>query len=500
MRKLSILLISILAFGCAAEGSSKNIFVAPKAAAGADGSKEKPYSLADGLKKLAGKDSLFLAGGRYMLSEGIYVRAAGTASQRTYIGPADGERPVLDFRSQPHFKTGVSLKADYIHIKGIDICYAGYKGLLNEGSYCLMENLDAYGNCDSGIQQKKGVGNVILNCDAHDNFDYETGTVDAADWGGNADGFADKQFSNSPGNTYIGCRSWNNSDDGWDFYERVGGTTVIKDCICYAMGPQEYDMRNHPRRQTDKDFLDQFEGEGITITLKNNKGQVKCSLEHFYNNGNANGFKLGGNYTKHDVTLLRCLAVGNNMKGFDQNNNQGVMKIYNATAYQNKYNYAFFSDKGYSLDIKNSVCLDGMQKNTFRGSMITSDHYSWNEGFSASAADFQNTDTTLIIAPRLADGSLPESLFLKLAPTSRLIDAGMPADGIEYEGSAPDLGCYEHEATSGINSADIGAAAPSAEGASAYFIDGRDAASRAGYGIEIIRTADGRTVKAAWRR
>lgn len=499
MRRLSIILISALALGCIAEGSSKNIFVAPKAAPGADGTREKPYSLADGLKKLASKDSLFLAGGTYMLSEGIYVRAAGTESQRTYIGPADAERPVLDFRSQPHFKNGVSLKADYIHIKGVDICYAGYKGLINEGSYCLMENLDAYGNCDTGIQQKKGVGNVILNCDSHDNFDYETGSVTAADWGGNADGFADKQFTNSPGNTYIGCRSWNNSDDGWDFYERSGGTTVIKDCICYAMGPQEYDLRNHPRRQTDRDFLDQFEGDGITITLKNNKGQVRCSLEHFYNNGNANGFKLGGNYTKHDVTLLRCLAVGNEMKGFDQNNNQGQMKVYNAMAYLNRQNYGFFSDKGYSLDIKNSVSLGGSQQNTFRGSKITDDHNTWNEGFSVSEADFQNTDTTLVTAPRQADGSLPESLFLRLAPTSRLIDAGTPAEGIEYEGAAPDLGCYEQEAAAGTGRANRITPQDISGQAAAYGIDGKPAAGAA-YGIEIIRTADGKTIKAARRK
>lgn len=500
MNKLSVFLISALAIGGIAEGSSKNIFVAPKAAPGADGTREKPYSLTDGLKKLAAKDSLFLAGGTYMLSEGIYVRAAGTASQRTYIGPADMDRPVLDFRSQPHFKNGVSLKANYIHIKGIDICYAGYKGLINEGSYCLMENLDAYGNCDSGIQQKKGVGNVILNCDSHDNFDYETGSVTAADWGGNADGFADKQFTNSPGNTYIGCRSWNNSDDGWDFYQRVGGTTIIKDCICYAMGPKEYDLSNHPRRQTDRDFLDQFDGDGITITLKNNKGQVKCSLKHFYNNGNANGFKLGGDYTKHDVTLLRCLAVGNEMKGFDQNNNQGQMKIYNATAYLNRQNYAFFSDKGYSLDIKNSVCLDGTQKNTFNGSKITDDHNSWDEGFAASAADFQNTDTTLITAPRLSDGSLPESLFLRLAPTSLLIDAGTPVEGIEYTGAAPDLGCYEYEAASGITRTSANNTPMKGGSASEYGIDGKATANGSGYGIEIIRTADGKVYKTARKK
>lgn len=489
-------LLTALALMISAGSAAKNIFASPNGTDNAAGTKESPYSITAALKKIAAEDSLFLMGGTYRLDAGLYIRANGNKEKRTFIGAYNGERPILDFRDQPHFKNGVSLKADYVHLKDVDICYAGYKGLMNEGSYCLLENLDVYGNCDSGIQNKKGVGNVILNCDSHDNFDYETGSVSAADWGGNADGFADKQFTNSPGNTYIGCRSWNNSDDGWDFYQRVGGTTVLIDCICYAMGPQEYDLREHPRRQTDKDFLDQFEGDGIEISLKNNKGKVRCSLEHFYNNGNANGFKLGGDYTKHDVTLYRCLAVGNLMKGFDQNNNQGAMKIYNATSYLNKQNYAFFSDKGYSLDIKNSVGVASRYKDTFTGSKITSDHNSWDKGFSASEADFQSTDTTLIITPRNADGSLPDTPFLKLAASSKLIDAGVQVEGISYNGEAPDLGCYETDFASFIKGVDSNGMADWQKEACRLYDAGGRAVSRATTnGITIIRLQSGKTIK-----
>ena len=53
---------------------------------------------------------------------------------------------------------------------------------------------------------KGGGNNVILNVDSHDNFDYEEGLAPSkqqsgpANFGGNADGFADKQFS---GNTEL---------------------------------------------------------------------------------------------------------------------------------------------------------------------------------------------------------------------------------------------------------------------------------------------------------
>lgn len=490
-------LIALLAIASPNIASAKNIYVSPNAADNAAGTEKAPCSLASGLKKLAAKDSLFLMGGTYMLDASIYIRTGGTEKERTFVGAYNGERPILDFRKQPHGKNGVSIKADYVHMKGIDICYAGYKGLLNEGSNCIIELISAYGNCDSGIQHKKGVSNLILNCDSHDNFDYETGTVSAADWGGNADGFADKQYTNSPGNTYIGCRSWNNSDDGWDFYQRVGGTTIIKNCICYAMGPKEYDMRNHPRRQTDKDFLDQFDGDGIEINLKGDKGKVVCSLEHFYNNGNANGFKLGGGYTKHDVTLYRCLAVGNGVKGFDQNNNQGVMKIYNATSYLNGQDYGFFSDKGYSLDIRNSVSLQSEKANSFTGSKITESNNTWSKGFSVSQADFQNTDTALIVAPRKANGDLPDTPFLRLASTSSLIDAGTHVEGIEYNGTAPDLGCYEYEGVTSIIHRQYAGNTADMRQATFYKTDGTQTSFNTANGIIIIRQGNGTTVKAA---
>lgn len=493
MKYVRNITLALLLAAATPQLTAKNIYASPTG--NGTGTEQSPCSLTAALKSLASSDSLFLMGGTYMPDEGITIRTAGTAQRLTYIGAYNGERPVLDFRNIPHGKNGVTLKADYIHIKGIAICYAGYKGLINEGSYCIMEQLDAYGNCDTGIQQKKGKGNLILNCDSHENFDYETGSIDNADWGGNADGFADKQYTNSPGNTYIGCRSWNNSDDGWDFYQRVGGTTVIQDCICYAQGPEEYDLTNHPRRQTDRNFLDQFDGDGITITLKNSDTKVKCSLKHFYNNGNANGFKLGGGFTKHDVTLLRCLAVGNNMKGFDQNNNQGMMRIYNATAYLNEKDYGFFKQDGYTLDIANSISLGSKQHNQFDGTKITSRNNTWLKGFAVSDADFASLDTTLVIQPRLADGSLPVTDLLRLKQGSSLIDAGIKLDGIEYCGSAPDLGCYESDFTSGISQSALG---EEDSPVAVYRIDGtRSNGKEARRGFNIIRYKSGKVVKRA---
>src|SRR5574344_2299274 len=406
------LCILALASAMSAGMTAKNYYASPSGTSAGNGSKENPYNFSTALGKLASGDSLFLHGGQYDFTAEVAIKCAGTAKASTFIGAYPGETPVFDFRKEPHDKNGVSLKGDYIHIKGITIRYAGYKGLLNYNSYNVMEQLTAYGNCDSGIPQKGGKSNLILNCDSHDNFDFETGSITAADFGGNADGFADKQYTNSPGNTYIGCRSWHNSDDGWDFYQRVGGTTTFKGCICFNNGPQYYDMSRYARRKTDDYWFRHFMKDTVVTTINGNS--YTCSIRHYYNNGNGNGFKLGGRSTKHNVILYNCLSLGNRVKGFDQNSNAGKMEIYNCISYLNGVNYGFYHLNGDTLIIKNCISLDSKSHNLMKASVITQSGNTWNGGSGCSDADFISLDTTLVLLPRNADGSLPVTNLLRI--------------------------------------------------------------------------------------
>lgn len=382
---MKMFLTALLCCCSLANATARSWHAAPSGRANAVGNQTDPMDIYTAVHQLHGGDSLLLSPDTFYLSQGLVINVSSTNDCPTYIGTSQGEgHAVLDFRNQPHFKNGVTLKGDYIHLTRLNICYAGYKGLLNEGSHNRMEQLDIYGNCDSGIQQKGGYDNLIIDCDSHDNFDYMTGSLEAADWGGNADGFADKQYAGSPGNTYIRCRAWNNSDDGWDFYQRVGGTTRFIECECRDNGPREYDLTLHPRRHTDRAFLDQFAGKGIVIKLKPNKNQpeaqqkeVCCSLAHFYNNGNGNGFKLGGAGTKHDVELTHCVAQGNSTKGFDQNSNAGHMTLLDCQAEKNGQNYGFYNDNGYTLTIKNCTSTDGGKPDTFKGRKIEQVGNSW---------------------------------------------------------------------------------------------------------------------------
>lgn len=419
-----------------------NVYYASPDGAGT-GTLASPCSFSSGLSKLTGPgDTLYLRGGIYYLTAKVSINKNGSAAARIGIMAYPGEVPILDFSGQPYSSSnpGISLSATstYIHIKGLVIRYAGDNGMINNGSYHIIENCEFYGNCDTGLQHKSGGNNLILNCDSHDNFDYESGGITAADFGGNADGFADKQYTNSDPNTYDGCRSWNNADDGWDFFEKIGNS-VIKNSICYKNGPASFDMTNHPRYTVDKAWFDQFP---MTVTNANG-GTNNITLANYKNYGNGNGFKLGGNYTAHNVTLIRCLSVGNTVRGFDQNNNYGTMTIYNASAYQNAYNYGFWTSSGGTLVIKNSVSMSSTNSNTFSTKTVTNVNNSWNtSGITTNSSDFVSLDTSLILTPRNADGSYTTT-FMNLVAGSDLIDAGV-FTGVEYAGNNPDLGYYEY--------------------------------------------------------
>lgn len=402
-----------------------------------------PCSFADGLALLHNPgDTLYLLGGQYDLLTTNIQGLSGSASRRIVISGYPGELAILDFRGTAYGKRGLQVASSctYLHVKDLTLRYSGKNNLYNEGSYCLFEHLDIYGSADTGCQMKNGGNNVIKNVDSHDNFDYQNTSGGLADFGGNADGFADKQHSGAP-NHYIGCRSWNNSDDGWDFYQRITtGETIIENCICYHNGPADYDMRGHARYNTDKAWFDKTIGS--TITNRYNEQQV-VTMEHYPNHGNGNGFKLGGGYTNHLVLVHHCLSVGNTVRGFDQNNNDGTMRLYNNTGYLNGVNFGFTTAYG-TLKIQNNLSYQGRSGDAPKSkTTLVNSHNSWN-GMAAAAADFQSVDTTLILLPRQADGSLAEAALMRLTAGSKFIDAGEVV-GLIYYGLAPDLGCYEVE-------------------------------------------------------
>lgn len=402
-----------------------------------------PTSFSSGVGKIKNPgDTLYLLGGTYEFTDKFSVNKQGTAAQRIVIAGYPGEKAILDFHKVAYGTRGLTIHSEalYVHVCDLAIAWSGKNNLYCEGSYCLFERLDIYGSADTGCQMKKGGNNVIKDVDSHDNFDYETMSGSTANFGGNADGFADKQFTGA-GNHYIGCRAWNNSDDGWDFFQRVSTSpTIIENCVCYKNGCPYYDMRNNPRAKgVDKAWFDSKVGTTMTDRYGNT---ITISLAQYPCQGNGNGFKMGGGYTNHQIQIHHCLAVGNYARGYDQNNNGGTMWLYNNSAYNNAYNYGFTTAYGTNT-IQNCISYASQNGDSYRSqNVVAIDHNTWNNGFSVSANDFQSLDTTLILAPRQANGDLPDNAFMRLNTNSALIDAGIDVN-LAYNGSAPDLGCYE---------------------------------------------------------
>lgn len=418
--RLLTLMLTLLALSVAKTAEATVRYASPSGTDPAGLSANLPGGLRAMVDSLLPGDTLYLAGGQYDQIKTLVVNKRASADKWVTICAADGEKPVIDFRQQPNGTNGVKVSGRYIHIKDITVRYAGKKGIwLENASYCLLERLDVYGCCDSGIQLRKGGYNVVVNCDSHDNFDYQAG-------GGNADGFADKMGGDAfPGNTYIGCRAWNNSDDGWDSFQRQtkDSPTEYMFCAAYNNGPAEFDLTQHPRVM------------GIDRDLPCLEGK---DLAHFPNGGNPNGFKLGGqgkeekasgNYTRHNTELKNCLAVGHRSKGFDQNNNAGEMKISHCLAFRNGVSYGFGNPYPCTLDIRHCISVEPMSGEHLAIAPecnLTQEDNSWNEDYRSSQTDGTHHYPSPIIQHQLLDsidivkvmlsrresgGSLPEDLM-----------------------------------------------------------------------------------------
>jgi len=408
--------VAVTGTGTQVVSSSTIIYVSPTGSDSNPGTFALPYAtITKAIAQVTAGDTIYVRGGNYTTTKVISISKSGTASAKYYLLAYPGERPVLDCSSMSvsGSNRGINLTGSYWYIKGISIYHAGDNGMNISGSNNTVEFCSFYENSDTGLQLGVGAANnQIINCDSYYNADPANG---------NADGFSPKLDVGS-GNYFYGCRAWQNSDDGYDGYLR--GTdnvnTTLENCWAFKNG-----------------------------YLKDGSQSA----------GNGNGFKMGGSDDKtlnHNFTLKNCLSFQNLVKGFDQNNNKGSMTLYNCTAFSNgSYNFSIPSalNSGHTATITNCISL-GSTLNL--GSFVVQTTDSWSSGFSVSAADFLSTDATPAYGPRNADGSLPNSNFMHLAATSHLIDRGTNV-GLPFNGTAPDLGCYE---TSGTGSRPAFSVAP----------------------------------------
>jgi hypothetical protein len=390
--------------------AQQTYYVTPTGLAGNSGASfATPKSLQNALSIASAGDSIILKSGTYLIprTEGvkntINLAQSGTSSAYITVCAEPNTIATIDFQF-PEFKWvqdsyGFYLTGSYWKLKNIKITRAGYQGIYITGGYNILDYCIFYDNRNSGIEVNKGGHHTtLLNCDCYHNYDPKKG-------GSMADGFAIKQTM-GPGNVLIGCRAWDNSDDGYDTFDSPE-FVVFRNCWCFSNG------------------INSWSDPNIAFS------------------GNGNGFKVGGNGALQNNILSHCVAFGHPSKGFDQNNNTGGITMYNCTSYKNSINYGMGGTlaSGQKHTFKNCVSLSSTNANSYgTGSVQTNN--TWNSGISVSTADFLSLVLTQADDARNPDGSLPDNDLFRLKTTSALVDAGVNV-GLPYNGSAPDIGAFE---------------------------------------------------------
>jgi len=376
-------------------------FIAPYGDDANSGKSQSPLrTITAAVELVKPSDTIIVRGGTYSISSAIDIDVSGEQSNPIRLEAYPKETPVFDFAKAKG--KSISITGAYWHIKGLVITNT-QRPLQIHGSnahHNVLEEIVAFGNQDIGIciSADETAHNLILNCDAHSNFDFVTS-------GNGGDGFCVPN-SVGRGNVLIGNRSWNNADDGYDLWWSNNAVRLER---CYSWRNGE-NIWNYPL----------FGGDG-------------------------NGFKLGGGAGRH--VLINCIAWNHRASGFDSNGNTEGVMLRNCTGWDNIFsNYCFQWGGGVTWEdmiLRNNVSYGS---NNSIKARVDSEFNSWDAAVSITLTDddFLSLDDSQMSAPRNPDGSIPQNDFLKLAPGSAAIDKGADI-GMPFVGARPDLGAFEYD-------------------------------------------------------
>lgn len=424
---------------------AKEIYIAPSGKDTNDGSITTPVESIKKAQELAVfGDIVYIRGGLYAMREDQIAEKRGIWAYVTKLDK-DGisylayknEIPIFDYKNiKPEGKRIVAylLSGNAIHIKGIEVIGVQVTIKTHTQSECFevrgsnntLEQLKMHDNMAIGVYIISGSNNLVLNCDAYNNWD----SVSEGGKGGNTDGFGCHLEKGSVNTIFRGCRAWYNSDDGFDLINNAE-PVLIENCWAFYNGYSP-------------GFIGRADGNGFK----------------------AGGYGAGNNtynriMKKHAPipknTIRFCLAVKNKQSGFYANHHLEGNYWYNNTAYKNKINYNMLNcvalnptdfgtdGPGWNHEMANNLgfaATTAELTNIDKSRCVLKNNYFDLNDISISAADFLSIDEDLLMAPRQPDGSLPDHDFLKLALSSKLINAGTNL-GFPFTGKAPDLGCFE---------------------------------------------------------
>ncbi len=411
--------------------SADVLYMAPDGDDSASGAIDAPLAtLPAAYARMEGGDTLYFRGGTYRVTDGqvmkydknyAYVFAlekAGASDGKTCFMGYPGERPVFDFSALQldgkHRFAAFYLGADNLHLRNFDIVGVPVRVLghtqsecvaARKGSDCIVENIAMHDGMAIGYYQTAGSNNLVLNCDAYNNYDdYSEG-----DYGGNVDGFGFHLGSPEyTGNVIRNCRAWRNSDDGFDF---INCKAPVEMDHCWA-------------------FYNGFKptpNPADTVT--------------FESAGDGNGFKAGGYGMKPGKTkcpdvvpryyIHHCVAYRNKANGLYSNHHLGGSRWENNSSWDNRGNYNMVNRKserevvdvpGYDHELIGNVSytyVDGMRSghlvncDMMRSSLVNNSFAPADSAVAVTGDMFVSVDPAELFLPRDADGNLPRINFLR---------------------------------------------------------------------------------------
>ncbi len=401
-------------------------------------------------------DIVYFRGGVYQMTSdnlsypyapgcGYNVSRDGTSGNYISYFAYPGEKPVLDCGNiTPSGRNSRAIwgnDMNYVHFKGLTVrnvrqtsADVNVYGWVIEGRNIIVEGCTVHNTGGRGFFS---TGHEIhyLNCDSYNNNDSMSASLP----GNDGVGFQNVDLNNVDGSIYYkNCRAWMNGDQGFS---------------AVSVGYLEFDG-----------------------CWSFNNGQMQ---------GEGHGFKMGAvgieppPFGPLKRKYTNCVAAFNRANGWTTNDNQTfythLMHIYNNTSYHNGHptsyagvSYGFVIYNTASVDAeelartyRNNISYQNQHGATFIGSgaLYTHSNNSWDiSGLTVTNSDFTSLDSTGITAARQADYTLPNNScynnFLRIAPGSKLIDAGVSV-GLPFSGTSPDLGAFESSAAPSVPSAPV---------------------------------------------
>ena len=433
---MKIFFLSALLLTLTLVTNAKTIYVAPNGNDQASGTIHSPLAtLPAAYKMVEPGDTVYFRGGVYkvddsqiMENNGHYafvfaLEKGGTKQGRTCFMGYPDERPVFDFSAlQLNGHTRFSafyLGADYLHLRNFDIvgvpvrvkghtqseCVSARKG-----SYCIVENIAMHDGMAIGYYQTTGSHNLVLNCDAYNNYDdYSEGW-----YGGNTDGFGiHVESPDCVGNVIRNCRAWRNSDDGFDLI-RCSAPVEIDHCWAFYNG---FRSTSDP---TDTETFERagdgngFKGGGWGMRAHAYNCPTPCPSHYIHDcvafHNKANGFyanhHLGGNRWERNV------SAENLRDNFNMVNRKGksVNECIDVPGYGHKLtgNISWNPNKEHLSNCDAHLCQ--LKDNTF-------DH------------NKNRVDSTwfVSITPKDVFGNLPDISYLQPCPRKLTAPSGLSA-------------------------------------------------------------------------